>query len=55
MDVVEDLRKKTADIDGVGRGEANLSPELLVRECVFHQPLAIVEGAVDFEGADVAA
>ena len=55
MDVVEDLRKKTTDIDGVGRGESNLSSELLVPECVFNQPLAIVEGAVDFKGADVTA
>ena len=54
-DVIEHLRKKAANVDGIGGSEKGALVELVVGEGLFDEALAIVEGAADFEGGDVLA
>ena len=54
-DVIEHLRKKAANVDGIGGSEKGALVELFVGEGLFDEALAIVEGAADFEGGDVLA
>ena len=54
-DVIEHLRKKAANVDGIGGSEKGALVELVIGEGLFDEALAIVEGAADFEGGDVLA
>ena len=53
--VVDRLRQQAADVDAVGRGQLEPRAQLRIRESLFHQPLAIVEGALHRQRADVVA
>ena len=55
MNVVETLRHEAREVDRVGRGEVEVLGEFAIEEGGFHQGLAIVEGAIDFERGDVTA
>ena len=53
--VIGGLRDPAGDVDGVGAGERSGGLELGVEEGLLDHGLAIVEGAVDFQGLHVAA
>ena len=55
VDVVEGLGEKAADVDRVGGGEGERGGQGRVGECLSGEALAVVEGAADGDGRDVAA
>jgi len=55
IEIVKSLRKEPRHIDRVGRSQGQLLPEMFISESRFHQPLAVVESSVDFQGGDVPA
>ena len=55
MEVVETLRDEPREIDRVRRGEIEAFRQFAVEEGGLHQPLAVVEGAVDLQRGNVVA
>ena len=55
MEVVERLWQETGHVNAVGTGQAQAGIQFAVHEGVFHQGLAVVEGAVYLKGCDIAA
>ena len=53
--MIEHLREKASDIDGIGGSEESALVKLLVGEGLFDEALTIVEAAGDFQGGDVLA
>ena len=53
FEVVEGLRDESRDIDRVRGSQIETLREFAVGEAGFDEALAIVEGSVDLEGADV--
>ena len=54
LEVVERLRQEAGDVDGVGGRQVEARVEVGVEECLLHERLAVVEGAVYLQRGDVA-
>jgi hypothetical protein len=55
MEEIEHLRKKAADVDGIGRCDVKFLAKFDIGKCLFDKTLTVIECAKDLYGMHLAA